>query len=476
MAGENNVLNPGSAVEQTPRVNRCASVILSIGAPTKDDGGFEIDPISITSISINENMFAKLPTATIVLHDDGTYMHDVGFDIGKRMYITITPGNEQSDIIYKPYIQTNFIVEDIQYTYDSAAGLYAITLMCIYDAEAYLCDVYKWPIENKADILNEERQFNSRDVLSEICSAGGLKFACELEDDPDDEMTWLNIDKTCSEFAQYIVAHAWLGDPDLPILYVDKDGTAIYTSLNTMAEAPIRANYVSTEYFQKFVENKQSADAEAENTPYMRLYDSATITNIGHTQLNGAYGMKHYIYNPYNKDELNILEFAPVGELSDAITNNEYYSRYKVFWDSEEGEDPEDEGTLMHPERIGNISTKSTHAIGTTRWITSSTRFKQTHEFFDYAVWHNKVLRDAWAQSIAELTVNTNEQMSLDADGQHVHLGDKIKVDFATVKKQSSVQSNTYLVGGITHFWSNGGSYVLKLTCVSDGIGGIGNV
>lgn len=473
MSDETNKINPGAANEQTPMANRAATIILAKNGWSKDDGGYEISTQAISSITVKENMFAKLPTATIVFTDDGSIIHGGDFSVGEKLFLTITPGSDKDDVIYKPYLKCSFIIEDITYVLDPEHQIYNTTLNCIYDAEAYLCNVIRWPIENDLDVTNLERQFTSEAVLSDVCQAGGLKFSCELEEEPDDKMTWINVNKTCSEFAQYIVEHAWIDDEDLPLLYVDVEGNAVYTSLNTLAEAPTRAQYMNTIKFQKKYEDKSTNNDMPAS--YVRLYSSAVIYNVGHSLLNGAYGMKHYIYNPYNTEELSLVDFMTTNDNTEAVTNNDFYSRYKVFWDQDpDAFDPEEDDVMPHAIRIGKVSNKSPGGIGTRRWYTSSTKFMETHEYFDYAKWHNKVLRDAWCQQVAYITVTTNEQMSLDADGQHVHLGDKIEVDYSTVDVDTSLQSNKYIVGGITHFWSKGGAYTLKISCVSDGIGGKG--
>ena len=43
-----------------------------------------------------------------------------------------------------------------------------------------------------------------------------------------------------------------------------------------------------------------------------------------------------------------------------------------------------------------------------------------------------------------------------------------------TVNHKASVQSNNYIVTGLTHRFAFGAKYTIMATCASDGVGGVG--
>ena len=59
---------------------------------------------------------------------------------------------------------------------------------------------------------------------------------------------------------------------------------------------------------------------------------------------------------------------------------------------------------------------------------------------------------------------------------QQLRLGNKINIDMSSINHDSSVQTNNFIVTGLTHDISFGSKYTIMATCVSDGIGGTSQI
>ena len=89
---------------------------------------------------------------------------------------------------------------------------------------------------------------------------------------------------------------------------------------------------------------------------------------------------------------------------------------------------------------------------------------------------HHESIKRCFYQQFVFITLDTLNQPSYDTDSsQRVKLGTKININASSVASNHTIQSGNYLIVGITHsFYANGG-YTILLSCVNDGINGIGN-
>ena len=84
----------------------------------------------------------------------------------------------------------------------------------------------------------------SKEVLDEIIGQTSLKFTYLCASDPTDKMLWLNKTLTYAKFAKHIMDHSWLGENDLPMMYINKNGKFVYDSLQRLKTQGIKYSYV----------------------------------------------------------------------------------------------------------------------------------------------------------------------------------------------------------------------------------------
>ena len=458
--GMDKLLDPSAAGQsaQSASVNNVVEVLYGGDDPKK---AYQIPNSKISKIEIKESFFSKLPTLKLMLNDVGTLFDSVGFQIGNTINVKVTPIVSDPDLIPKPYVNSKFVIQSISYFVDADKKDYIYEINGIYSAEKYLNDICIWPV-TEIDAINLDKQYTSEDILSFVCSRGGLKFVSELESSPDDNMAWLNSSLSYSEFADKIVKHAWIADDDMPMLYVDKEGVAHFNSLNNICNGAVKATYIQNTLYDMKYKDK-STNPNKKPSGY-RTYNSIEFRNMGYIQNQGAYGIRTQIYNPYNAKELNLLEFTPV--LPDnpmATTLNDTCIREKDFHDNKK--------------RIANIANKSPGQADNIRYSFSKMHFKQTHGHYDYAPQHNESIKRAFYQQFVFLTVDAVNQPDYDYDPQQkLSLGDRITVRTDSVANQGSIQSGDFIVASLVHTFFVNSNYTVIITGVNDGVNGVGQL
>lgn len=464
MSTETLELNPGAQVESIPLASPHVKIELIYGSddPKK---GFNIPTGKITKLEIKENFFTKLPQMHLVIGDDGYLFHQYGFQIGNMFSVKITPLLQDEDMLPEPYVDAQFKIESIDYSLDSDRQIYIYTFNCMYLAEKYVNDICIWP-QNDVDIYHLDKEYTSKDVLSRIVTQGGLKFSDDYAGNTGDNMAWLNSSLTYCEFADKILKHAWVGEEDIPLLFVDKNGTAHFNTLNSLCkEQGIKAHYMNATLYQKKYEEPNESNKSTQKPTGVRLYTDITFKNIGYIQNQGAYGIKATLFNPYNIKELNPIAF-PVTDVNilnpKAVTLNDSCIRTKEYHDNKS--------------RLAAIGNKSGGQTQNTRYSYSGMHFKQTHEYYDYAPLHYETIKRAFYQQFVFISIDVLNQPGFDSNPtQRINLGDKISIDTTMLGSYTdSIQSNTYIVCGLRHIFSTGGKYTVLIIAVSDGIGGIG--
>lgn len=455
-----NILDSSSAGQTSPSasVNNVIEVLYGSDDPKK---AYQIPNAKISKIEIKESFFIKLPTMKLLLNDTGTFFNDVGFQIGNIINIKITPVIKNLDSIPKPYINSKFVIQAINYYFEADKNNYIYEIIGMYAAEKYLNDICVWPI-TEIDALNLDKQYTSEQALNLICTRGGLKFVSELKSAPDDNMVWLNSSLSYSEFVDKIVKHAWIADDDMPLMFVDKGGVAHYNSINNICDNSIKAVYIqNTLYDMKY---RDKSKFQLKKPSGYRTYNSVEFKNMGFIQNQGAYGIKTRIYNPYNTKELNLIEFTPfIPTNPAAMTLNDVCLREKEFHDNKK--------------RIANISNKSPGQTDNFRYSFAKMHFKQTHAHYDYAPQHNESIKRSFYQQFAFLTVDAVNQPDYEYEPQQkISLGDKITIRTDSVANQGSIQSGNFIVTSLLHTFFVNSNYTVIITGVNDGINGIGQL
>lgn len=460
MADENEILDPSSYNESLPMFSVNTEVELLYGGDDPKKAA-NIPVGKIRRLDVKENFFTKLPQLNIVLGDQGNYFNNYGFQIGHIFHVKITPIVSNKDLLPKPYVSAKFVIQSIEYTTDMDRNDYVYTFNCVYEAEKFLNNICVWPRVD-IDMTNVNRKYTSEELLQLVVPMGGLSFVSELESAPDDSMAWLNASLTYSEFTDKIVKHAWIDDEDMPLLYVDREGTAHYNSINNLCKQASKATYIpSSLYNKKYLDTSNNPNKKPSG---YRTYTDIEFHNIGYIQNQGGYGVKSTIYNPFNVLEMNPIEFKPLVAKDPVLLKNTTFNdgciRYRDFHDNKL--------------RIGNISNKSPGQTDNMRYAMTKMHFKDTHQYYDYAEQHHESIKRAFFQQFVFITVDVPNQPDYDFDPtQKIMLGDRITIRTDNLGYKTSKQSGDFIVTGITHNFYSSSNYTILITAVSDGINGI---
>ena len=471
MSIENQNLDPSSNSESCPAVDNENSIQVIYGSDDPNKG-YVIDNSKLVRFTVYESFFQKLPTLKLVLLDIGTLFHNNGFQIGNKIFIELRPKLGDDDIQPKPYISCSFVIQSFEYGLDQDRAEYVYTINAVYAAEKYMNDICIWPVneDNQLPIQKSDskKDYTSNELLSNIISKAGLSYSFELENDTNDNMSWLNSTLTYLEFVEKIVNHAWIDENDMPLLYIDKSGVAHYTSLNTLCDAASTANYIQHTKYQKIYDPKSTDMNTKEKQNAYRVYTDIYMSNIGFIQNRGGYNVKKYIFNPYNNSELDNEKFKESVfniKNKNANTENDTCFREHEFIDTGENNKP----------RLAGITNRSATQTDNCRTHDVSMHFMQTHENYDYAPLHHETIRHSFYQVFTFMSINTANQPGLIMDAnERPYLGQKISIDFTSVSNIVSIENNSFIIAGLTHDYTFGQKYTIMATCVSDGIGGIG--
>lgn len=460
-------------------VSNTADIALWYGAEKKENA--RVIPMSVISeLTVRESIFNGLPTIRIVLVDQGSYMNIRGFEHGKLLYVKMTPvidlaswGQEWAEKIPTPYLESKFRIESIEYIGNDSSNDYRTIIHGVYAAENYLNEICQWPPDNFAEtafIKNlgvdlapvKTGGYNSVELITKVAQNAGLQPSIELSNSttPDDRMYWLNKNLTHQEFIKFIVDHAWLGEDDCPLFYVNRDGQGVYTSLKTFKDNAAIANY------------KRALTVEKNNdNTYCRKFMYAYLKNAGYVQNEGGYGVQSNVYNPYAAAVINsIPQIEGINNpAASSLPIREKLGQTGIS-------DEHDRAGVFHSKNIyiGKMSNKSTATANCIRYATNDMYFLDTHQYYDYAPLHNLACRKAFFNIFLYLAIDCGGQMLDDMKStQRVKLGDKINVDLTTIDNKTSIQNGEFIVSGIIHTWKFGGAYGQTLCCTSDGINGV---
>lgn len=435
----------------------------------------------ILEVRLTESMFTTLPRLVVKILDGGTWYHTRLLQAGIKLLFRITP-KHGDNVVVEPYVDSLFTIQGIKYTIDQASKKYIYELNCFYAAETYLTKFPQWPqslTENPAQIAglstSEKAKFaieakknpismyarTSKQVLEQVLGDTSLKFNCKLDEDPKDKMPWLNTGMTYVEFTKYIISHAWISRDDIPFFYVDKNGMAWYTTLNTMCKKPAEHKFMfETNYNNMRTKAQENQpDAEKLNVPPYLTYRDMSMYNEAFKQINHGYCLQASVFNPY----------------MDEIMENEIQK-----------EQDQDDTTLYEYRkaeltnrslRLGKVSNKTTASGGAIQTnIFHGMHFRDTHEFYDIAPTHHTNIMNSFFSRFVVMTVDTYRQEIENNQNASFYpkLGEKVYIDASDVQYTNTILGGNFLISAMTHAWIPNKSYTIFVQCVSDGMNSTG--
>ena len=447
-------------LQSRPAANSICDTIVLYNYDEDNKKGELIPSEKIATLEITEDMFGHLPTLHIEFSDPGTIFNSGGLAPGMKVFVRLSPTNlENQDAIPAPYVEGVYIIQYFRYITGTEQATYTYTIDCVFGAFGFLNKIVTWPRNTTVNQIKQTDQ-TSKEVVTEVAAAGGLKTASDTSStvtDPkallyDDSMLWVNTNMTCEEFCKHVTSHAWVGAYDAPLYYIDRTGTLTYTTLKSMCDAAVKATYMETSLYNNQFKDDGTIDF------YCRTYQDAMIEDYGYLNNEGGYNATTYVYNPYSITTLPIDEMSTI-TVKGATLNS---ARCYKFHNTERSD-------KNRADFIIGESNATPQAGDGRRFIANEIHFKQTHSHYDVAPLHNRNFIKGFFQVFAYLTINNNTQVNKDTqESQRVHLGDKVRIDFTTMRTQNSIQTGEYIVCGIVHTVTAHTSFTTMLQCVRD--------
>lgn len=421
----------------------------------KQDCGMPISQDSIAEIRLTESIFGTLPKLTIKIYDNGEWATTFAFRAGNNIRLRITPVDGNPDMLQNPYLDCFFTLEGVNTYMNQAAGKYIYELSCIYACETFINSVCTWP---ETEVMAKLKGYKktSKEVLQQLVEKAALKFNYRCPSDPTDKMLWLNKTLTYAKFAKHIIDHAWIGENDLPLMYINKNGQFVYDSLVRMCTQGISYSYMFEQNYNKLrqvnknLTYKPYMDLLFYNLPYKAFDDGCTIQSVQ--------------YNPYNRSDIDTDKQKPQKVQDDQENSFRQY---------------EFNGNGTRLSNISNKSNKSLHLVNKREY--SGIYFKELHEYYNVAPLHHKNIRNSFFTNFCYMTLNMDDQSDVKQNDPqakqedkkiaktYINLGDKVYIDASDSKYTNKILSGEYIVSGLTHIWAPNHNYTILVQGVNDG-------
>lgn len=449
-----------AASQQTDIIELYYGATTDENIKNKQELGQPIEQDSISEIRLTETIFGTLPKLTIKLFDTGEWANTFAFRAGNNLRLRITPKNGNPDMLVPPYIDCFFTLEGVNYYIDSESAKYIYELSCIYNCEKYINQVCSWPETEVTAILKGYKK-TSKEVLEEIIGQTSLKFDYKCSTEPTDKMLWLNKTLTYAKFAKHIMDHAWLGENDLPIMYINKNGKFAYDSLQRLKTQGIKYSYV---YEESFINAKQKNIEENKNDIVVKPYDNILFYTVPYRAFDDGCTVQMSQYNPYNRSELDTEKQKPQ-KIQDEQENS--YRQYEY------------NGNQLHMANVSNKSAKSINLLNKRQYC--GIYFKDLHEYYNVAPLHHKNIRNSFFTNFCYISLDMNQQNDTKQNDvqvsnedkkravSYINLGEKIHVDAGDALHQNPIMSGDFIVSGLTHVWAPNTNYTIVVQGVSDG-------
>lgn len=421
-----------------------------------------VDMSIVNKITFDENMFSVLPTMVIELQDDGSYYNLKPMKIGRKIYCRIASAartNDNKEV--KPLI-TRMTIESVTQKVNQGSSASIMKIQCVYDAQGFINKVPIYPTPGAITIPVPE---NSNDAVTKVCSSVGLACDGELGDCLD-YMNYVNGTLTAKKLVDKIVDHAWVGENDAPVFYVDLEGIAHFTSIKRMIDSNNKIRALGQVLFNRQL---QRIDIQEFYNTFLLpgaklIYQDIKQVNLGAKVNNIGGGMtKGAVYDPSilttttlkastDKTVQPDINNTGITELPDTS-----YLSYEATAD-----------TVY----LGNTSNREAAECrklnGVRQYGIASTN---VHPWYEAAGPNNYAVKMAFFQNFWKITLDINKQPKYFYENASLmpRVGKVINIDFTNEDFDNQVYTGDYLITRVQHIWTKGNSYAIALTVCADG-------
>lgn len=301
-----------------------------------------------------------------------------------------------------------FIISDIKITptYEAKSSTMSIT--------AYMnCPDFFYPFKNRA------LKGSSFDVLSGIVSEMGYKLTNKNGVSPSDNMTWYQQGSNNS-MMNHLIQRSYVSD-DVPFIYGTKNMDFQYACFAKCLESE---NKFVARYDIKKAQDRTLSDSD-KTTMYYKQFD--TISGNGQDKRKSGYGVRNYNYDG-----------------SGGVVSTDIQTKFKQT-------------------DLSNVQT--TYKTAMSDRFYSGWNHGNAYSTYHKAIYQNYALKNSIFANTIELTVNPLTD---------VYIMDGVMLDYpsftAGVGDSNDVWSGRYVVVGMTHTMSYGGTYEKVVLLARNGI------
>lgn len=422
-----------------------------------------VDMTTVTRLSFDESMFSVLPSMTIDMVDDGTYYNLRPMRIGRKVYVRIqSKAKTDSGKDVEP-LRTRMCIVSIKHRIDQASGRSEMSIQCEYDCLALIDSIptYPPPGLSVTTVIPDD----SSTTVTKVCAQVGLSCLSDLTG-LTDTMTYVNGSLTAKKFLDKIVAHAWVGEDDAPVFYVDLEGNAHFTSIATMAKDPNKLDFIGQAKFNLQIQRTEHTELyDTFLLPTHKLiYQDIQQVNLGSTLGNrGAGRTRAAMFDPTGTTSLALTGLSSKASFPDVRNTSltETADTGYVAYDATAGRD-----YLCVTPNVDS-SRLEAHTVTEHAGIVSTS----THALYDAAYANNRSVKLSFFQDFWKVTMDMNKQPMYfyRLAGLFPRIGRVAHVDFTNEDFDNRVLTGDYLITRVQHVWVPGNTYSVGLTLVAGG-------
>jgi len=175
-----------------------------------------VEPYStIATMIMREWIFDPVPRLEIELVDNGRFTDQYPLEDNDTIHIELNNIRNRD-----PVIDADFTLQDFEISNDGEKDFSMIKLTALFKTT----DMFH-PIHNRSF-----SQKNSKEVFEQISGEVGIDFAPSV--DPQDSMTWLQINENNFQFIKHVLDRSYISDDDSAFCYIDRHNKMNYKSIS----------------------------------------------------------------------------------------------------------------------------------------------------------------------------------------------------------------------------------------------------
>ena len=382
--------------------------------------GVAVKPSNIKSLVIREWIFDTLPTLEVIMMDTGTFVDAFPLEDGDLIQVEVNRDQKNEK---DPPISMEFTLQDFEFESVDIERVQTVVMRLTAIAKTENMFV---PIYNRSF-----KKSSSVQALTKIAKECSLETNAKIS--TNDVMTWLQINQNNYDMIHHLRDRAYKEKNDAVFVCMDRENEFIITSLKTELENKESTKIIfdPKKVFDVSEKKAPQPDDKEDKDIYFNKYKYINIAGNINKVL--GYGIEYDFYALTGEEKKNTLD-SDEHSLTDLSFKNKNYS-----------------GKIV-------------------KHFNKGIKFSadNTYDYYLVALMQNEYIKNSFFASNLILYINTTDK---------IRLFSKIELSIPSMIPASEeeedineVFSGEYIVGGILHQISSGGTYKMVLSCFRNGI------